>query len=144
MYIIVCVNAYACTDFISTDQLSRVNEIVPTALGALVPVLQHKTGSCSSTSTKRSVQSSAVKPKVLPKNGGRPRNCSETLGTCLAEKCLRSLLSILCVLFSCEDNLSVSNSDCVYIERICTSCVTVQCGCVGPDRVGNGKTRCLP
>ena len=31
-----------------------------------------------------------------------------------------------------------------FIKCICASSVTVQRGYVGPDRVRNGKTRCLP
>ena len=80
-------------------------------------------GSCASTSTKRSVQSSAVKPAVT--NGERPRNsdpCSETLRNCLAKKCWWSPLSVPCGLFGCEHNTSASNSDCVYITHSCAQC----------------------
>ena len=71
---------------------------------------------------------------MSPKNGGRPRKLdpsSETLMTCLAEKSLRSLLSVPCVIFGCENNTSTSKSDCVYIKRICASSPTVHRGCVG-------------
>ncbi len=69
-----------------------------------------------SVSTKQSAKTSHVKSTVLQKNGGRQRNldpCSETLRTCLAEKCLRLLLSVPCGPFSWEDNTSASDCDCV-------------------------------
>ena len=55
-----------------------------------------------------------MKPAVLPKKEGRPRNldpCLERLRIRLAEKMLRSPLSVPCCLFVCEDNTSASNSD---------------------------------
>ena len=78
-----------------------------------------------SVSTKQSAKTSHVKSTVLQKNGGRQRNldpCSETLRTCLAEKCLRLLLSVPCGPFSWEDNTSASDCDCVCITHSCGQC----------------------
>ena len=98
--------------------------------------------SCMSTSKKQSAQTSTVKSTALHKIGGQQRNlgpCSETLRTCLAEKSLRSPLSIPCGLFGCEDNTSTNDWDCVNIKHSCAQCYCTTQE-VGPVAVASGKS----
>ena len=106
------------TDFISTDHeyLSKGSEIAPAALGEWF--LYVNVDKTERTNIKREIGCVAETWRTTKKIDP----CSETLRTCLAEKCFRLPLSVPCGPFGCEDNTSASDCDCVYITHSCGQC----------------------